>query len=116
VGAGNVPGGVFSSEAPSQLRRLGGFLVVIALIALVAGFRRDVTVSPSRPKLMLAVLPFENLSGDPKNDYLSAGLTEELISHLGHLGPNQLNVIGRTSVMRYKQTSKRIDQIGRVRS
>jgi len=45
---------------------------------------------------MLAVLPFENLTGDPNKEYVADGLTEETISHLGRLNPEQLGVIART--------------------
>jgi len=68
---------------------------------------------PSSQKIMLAVLPFENLTGDPSKEYLADGLTEETISHLGRLNPEQLGVIARTSVMGYKHTDERLDQIGR---
>jgi TolB-like protein len=61
---------------------------------------------------MLAVLPFENLSGDPGEDYLSDGLTEEIISQLGALNPEHLGVIARTTSMAYKHTSKNVRQIG----
>ncbi len=64
-------------------------------------------------KVMLAVLPFENLTGDPKKEYLADGLTEETISQLGRLNPEQLGVIARTSVMGYKHKDERLDQIGR---
>ena len=62
---------------------------------------------------MLAVLPFENLTDDPNKDYLADGLTEETISELGRLQPEQLGVIARTSVMGYKHKDTRLDQIGR---
>ncbi len=61
---------------------------------------------------MLAVLPFENLTGDPNKEYLADGLTEEMISQLGRLNPEQLGVIARTSVMGYKHENERLDQIG----
>jgi len=64
-------------------------------------------------RIMLAVLPFENLSGDPDQEYFSDGMTEELISQLGRMNPDKLQVIGRTSSMQYKKTSKKLDQIGR---
>jgi TolB-like protein len=51
---------------------------------------------------MLAVLPFENLTGDPNKEYLADGLTEQTISQLGRLNPEQLGVIARTSIMGYK--------------
>jgi len=61
----------------------------------------------------LAVLPFENLSGDSSQEYLSDGLTQEMIAQLGRLHPASLSVIARTSVMQYKKTRKPVDQIGR---
>ena len=64
-------------------------------------------------RTMLAVLPFENLTGDASQDYFSDGLTEEMITQLGRLDPQQLGVIARTSAMSYKHSSKAVDQIGR---
>jgi TolB-like protein/DNA-binding winged helix-turn-helix (wHTH) protein len=69
--------------------------------------------TPPTGKVMLAVLPFENLTGDPNQEYLADGLTEETISQLGRLNPERLGVIARTSVMRYKHGGERLDQIGR---
>jgi len=60
----------------------------------------------------LAVLPFSNLTGDPDQEYLSDGLTQEMVTLLGRLHPQSLGVIARTSVMRYKKTDTPIDQIG----
>jgi TolB-like protein/Flp pilus assembly protein TadD len=68
---------------------------------------------PRPQKIMLAVLPFENLTGDANKEYLADGLTEETISQLGRLDPEQLGVIARTSVMGYKHKDERLDQIGR---
>ena len=64
-------------------------------------------------RVLLAVLPFENLTGDPNQEYLADGLTEETISQLGRLNPKLLGVIARTSVMGYKHSDLRLDQIGR---
>jgi len=61
----------------------------------------------------LAVLPFENLTGDSGQDYFSDGLTEEMIAQLGHLDPEHLGVIARTSVMHYKHGQEQLQQIGR---
>ncbi len=68
--------------------------------------------SPGSEYVMLAVLPFQNLSGDPSQDYFSDGLTEEVIAQLGALSPDQLGVIARTTSMAYKHTSKSVEQIG----
>jgi len=62
-------------------------------------------------KTMLAVLPLENLSGESEPCYFADGLTEELISQLGQLNPQQLGVIARTSTLAYKGAGKNIAQI-----
>jgi DNA-binding winged helix-turn-helix (wHTH) protein/tetratricopeptide (TPR) repeat protein len=64
-------------------------------------------------KMTLAVLPFENLSADPEREYLADGLTEETSTSLGQIDPEHLSVIGRTSVMAYKRTTKTVAEIGR---
>ena len=64
-------------------------------------------------KVMLAVLPFQNMSNDPRQEYFSDGLTEETITDLGQLSPEHLGVIARTSAMTYKNTNKSVSQIGR---
>jgi TolB-like protein/Tfp pilus assembly protein PilF len=61
----------------------------------------------------LAVLPFENLTGDPEREYLADGLTEETIVALGQIDPRQLSVASRTSVMAYKRALDSVARIGR---
>src|SRR6202790_2990100 len=93
--------------------------VVLASVVILGGagytsWRHFRTINPPKSeKIMLAVLPFENLTGDPNKEYLADGLTEETISQLGRLNPEQLGVIARTSVMGYKHKDERLDQIGR---
>jgi TolB-like protein/Flp pilus assembly protein TadD len=67
----------------------------------------------ARGRIMLAVLPFENLSRDPEQDYFSDGLTEEMITQLGRLNPQKLGVIARSSAMRYKNADRAIDRVRR---
>jgi TolB-like protein/DNA-binding winged helix-turn-helix (wHTH) protein len=62
--------------------------------------------------VLVAVLPFENLTGDTAQDYLSDGFTEEMIAQLGRINPARVGVIARTSVMHYKQTQERVGKIG----
>src|SRR5260370_12182056 len=69
--------------------------------------------APTEDRVMLAVLPPENLSKDPEQEYFADGLTDDIITELGCLSPQRLGVIARTSAMQYKRTSKGIDQIGR---
>jgi eukaryotic-like serine/threonine-protein kinase len=59
----------------------------------------------------LVVLPLENLSGDPEQEFFADGMTEELISDLAQI--QALRVISRTSAMRYKRTQKTLQEIGR---
>jgi TolB-like protein/Tfp pilus assembly protein PilF len=84
-------------------------------IATVSGPSRESVAQPQvRPeKVRLAVLPLDNLSGDPGEEHFVDGMTEELITQLGGLQPARLGVIARTSTMKYKQTKKGIDEIGR---
>jgi len=89
-------------------------IILAILVGLdVGGLRRRLTGGGEARAVRLAVLPFENLTGDPEQEYLSDGMTQEMISQLGSLHPASLSVIARTSVMRYKKTDKPIDQIGR---
>ena len=88
-------------------------LVAVLLVAaslLAQHFWPARNSSPQR--LMLAVLPFENLSGDANEDYFADGLTEEMIAQLGQVQPTRLGVIARTSTVRYKHTKESIAQIG----
>ncbi len=61
----------------------------------------------------LAVLPFENLGAGSEREYLADGFTEEMIAALGQIDPDHLNVVGRTSMMAYKRTTKSLADIGR---
>ncbi len=63
-------------------------------------------------RVMLAVLPFENLSADSTQDYFSDGLTEEMIARLGGLQPDALGVIAWTSMRTYKNKEKTVKEIG----
>ncbi len=57
----------------------------------------------------IAVLPLENLSGDPSQDYFADGMTDAVITELSQI--RKLRVISRTTVMQYKHTPKSLDQI-----
>src|SRR5260370_31742622 len=57
----------------------------------------------------LAVLPLQNLSGDPGQEYFADGMTDELITDLAQI--HSLRVISRTSIMRFKHTEKKLADI-----
>jgi len=93
---------------------------VLGLAVIAAGVLFGLDVGGVRSRVLgrgnvikRAVLPLANLSGDAGQEYLSDGLTQELIAQLGRLHPETLSVIARTSVVRYKKTDKPVDQIGR---
>jgi len=98
-----------------QLVSLIGIVVVLiaGLGTYLYNLRSRAPVQGTPVRSMLAVLPFENLTGDPEQEYFSDGLTEEMISQLGNLDPAHLGVIARTSVMHYKHTGEALDRIGK---
>jgi len=86
--------------------------VIISMIVLlnVGGLRQRLLGGKAPGRIdSLAVLPLENFSGDPSQDYFADGMTEELISDLSQI--SALKVISRTSVMGYKGTKKSLPQI-----
>ena len=87
-----------------------GFLVVIVLLAAYYLFNQKNTQGELYSKLRLAVLPLTNISNDNNDEYFADGMTEELISSLSKI--SGLNVIARTSIMKYKTTDKDISKIG----
>ncbi len=88
---------------------------VVLAFTVVAYIMRKHPSPSSVPaqRAMLAILPFQNLSNDPGQEYFSDGLTEETITDLGQVSPENLGVIARTSAMAYKHTDKTVSQIGR---
>jgi len=89
-----------------------GALVTIAALAgmVLWGWKRP---AESGTRVTIAVLPFDNLNGDPETDYLASGLTEDTIVSLGRIDPERVSVIGRTSMIAYRGTSKSLAEIGR---
>jgi TolB-like protein/DNA-binding winged helix-turn-helix (wHTH) protein len=91
--------------------------VLAAMLVLFVGLnigelrQRLLRTSAARTVQSVAVLPLENLSGDPEQEYFADGMTEALITDLGKI--RQLRVISRTSVTRYKGTKKPLQEIAR---
>jgi serine/threonine protein kinase len=98
-------------RARSRMLIYGGAVVVLAVLVLLAlPLFKGKNEGNNEPITSLAVLPLENLSGDPKQEYFAEGITDALITELGQI--STLRVRSRTSVMRYKKTEKSLPQIG----
>src|SRR5688572_23454294 len=88
-------------------------LVAFAVGALVYALRPTSAASPVRPPISsLAVLPLQNLSGDPSQEYFADGMTEALIATLARV--RAVRVVSRTSVMRFKDAPRALPDIARV--
>jgi TolB-like protein/DNA-binding winged helix-turn-helix (wHTH) protein/Tfp pilus assembly protein PilF len=101
------------SPARKPRRWIPALTLVVASLVIGAGvwYRARAKNDLGERRVMLAVLPFENLSGNPEQEYFSNGLTEEMITQLGRLEPERLGVIARTSAMQYKNGRKDTRQI-----
>jgi TolB-like protein/DNA-binding winged helix-turn-helix (wHTH) protein len=109
----HVPGGQSTREIRQRKWTIVGLVVSIMLVASYLGWRSSRPSLSARSTTRLAVLPCLNLTGDPKQEYLADGITEELISRLAQLDPQKLSVIARTSVMGYKQPGTPLEEIAR---
>lgn len=106
------------SPAPVAARKQKALTVALVVLALIVlGLlllkMRAVTqrASAAPPVRSIAVLPLDNLSGDPSQEFFVDGMTDELITDLAKV--SSLRVISRTSVMRYKGTKKSLPEIAR---
>jgi TolB-like protein/DNA-binding winged helix-turn-helix (wHTH) protein/Tfp pilus assembly protein PilF len=105
--------------AAGSARRSRSIFVALSAIGILSavvlvGLRQfSMLRAKANRRVMLAVLPVQNLSGDAGREYISDGLTEELISQLGNTNPARMGVIARTSSMAYKGTAQRVDQIAK---
>ncbi len=121
VASGNVPSALdhvvrqcLEKDPDKRLQSARDLAVQLRSVSdALAHTGRPGTDGATQKRVMIVVLPFENLSHDPDQEYFSAGLTEETISDLGALASSQLGVIARTSAMSYRGTRKSIAEIGR---
>jgi TolB-like protein/DNA-binding winged helix-turn-helix (wHTH) protein/Tfp pilus assembly protein PilF len=111
---------VAESQIPSRNRHRGVFVTAFVLVVVVAvvfgfdlgGVRHRLVGEPSVPRIQsIAVLPLQNLSNDPEQEYFADGMTDQLITNLAQV--SALKVISRTSAMQYKGTKKSLSEIAR---
>ena len=107
----------FAAARPQRLQWLAAASILAATVVAVVfalnigGWRERIFGGASKPIRSLAVLPLENLSGDPEQEYFADGMTEALITELGKI--SALRVISRQSVMQFKGTDKSLPEIAR---
>lgn len=90
--------------------RLAVAVVSLAMIALLARYWLARTAAgPGKQFNSIAVLPMQNLSGDPNQEYFADGMTDQLIASLARI--HSLRVISRTTAMEYKGTHRSLEQI-----
>jgi len=107
-------GWVAKKAIPLAIKLVLGALIVLT-VGIIAWRLKSGRGSPStaQPRIRsLAVLPLKNLSGDPAQEYLADGMTEELISRLSNI--RDLRVVSRTSVMRFKDTKLSLPEISKM--
>jgi TolB-like protein len=103
-------------RVPQRRWAAAGTLMLLVIAAALFGLTRrhprsNGATAGIPPIRSIAVLPLQNLSGDPSQEYFSDGMTDTLITELAQIG--SLKVIPRTSSMQYKQTKKSLPEIAR---
>lgn len=116
-----TPSAIAPSMQPVSISKRGlstrlwvllGTLAVLAIVVLASYLYYGSSARSRQPIKSIAVLPLENLSGDPKQDYVAEGMTEDLIGRLADI--HELRVTSRTSVMRFKDTPLSVPEIART--
>jgi len=103
------------SPAPPRRRRwwigAAAIMGVVVITAVLIALRASRSARVTDNIRSLAVLPLQNLSADPAQEYFSDGMTDALITDLAQIG--SIKVISRTSIIRYKKTDKSLPEIAR---
>jgi TolB-like protein len=84
-------------------------IVLLTAVGTAAYYMSGTGSEMSKTEASIAVLPFSNLSNDPEQEYFSDGITDQIITNLSHI--QNIKVISRTSVMKFKKTSASIPDI-----
>ena len=103
-----------SASSKINMKWIGVGAVIIALV--IVGIKIDFGTVEVESKeevssLRIAVLPFDNMSSDPENEFFTDGITEDILAQISKI--KSLEVISRTSIMQYKNTTKSLREIGK---
>jgi TolB-like protein/Tfp pilus assembly protein PilF/tRNA A-37 threonylcarbamoyl transferase component Bud32 len=107
-------GARIAGPPPTRRRALAATVAGIGAVSLAGGafFARN-WVLPARSKARIALLPFENIGGEPQESAFANGLHQDMITVINRLYPDHLAVIARTSVLRYQRGGANVAQVGR---
>jgi TolB-like protein/tetratricopeptide (TPR) repeat protein len=122
LAGGSPRAAVANAPRPAPKKRFPGYLIVLALLIVVgavwwvvnnnANDGEPEVAATADDRKMIVVLPFENLGGDPAQEFFADGMTEEMIIVLGSARADSLGVIARTSAMHFKDRDATIETIG----
>src|SRR5204863_6010388 len=111
-----TPEGIRATEKTAAETHLRRNMIILAatgvIVSAAAGFFLLPRVSARMIDKSIAVLPFENLSGDPDNAYFADGIQDDILTNLSKIG--DLKVISRTSVMPYRGKEKNVREIAQA--
>src|SRR5213595_1115173 len=111
-----TPEGIRATEKTAAETYLRRNMIILAAIGVIvsagAGFFLLPRISARNIDKSIAVLPFENLSGDPDNTYFADGMQDDILTNLSKIG--DLKVISRTSVMSYRGQARNVREIGKA--
>jgi len=102
-----------SKPRPRWSRWAAGLALLATALAIIFALSVWLRSRQGPGKVMLVVLPFQNLTDDAQQEYFADGMTDEMITQLGGLNPERLGVIARTSAMQYKASHKDAAQVAR---
>jgi TolB-like protein/DNA-binding winged helix-turn-helix (wHTH) protein/Tfp pilus assembly protein PilF len=111
VGGSIVPRPARHWMLPVAAAAVGTVLILLAVLRIDGWQEKFFSKPTSLPIRSIAVLPLENLSGDPAQEYFTDGMTDALVTELAQI--SSLRIISRTSVMRYKGTRQPLPEIAK---
>jgi len=111
-----TPGAPVPGATPQPIRRrtFRGWILAVLIMLAIAGFAWYIlrtTTAQALPTHSVAILPLENLSGEPTQEYFADGITQELTTELAQI--TELRVISHTSVLQYKNSHKPVREIAK---
>jgi len=117
AGQSSDPGTARQGRRPARIWLFVGLtsLAIVCILSILALWNWRASRPPAgfQRKAILAILPFENLSRDPDQEFFSEGLTQDVVAQAGKLNPDRLMVVAHSSVAKYKGSTLSAKEIGK---